>query len=538
MGQSDILRTMLNLVGAARVILCGHGLQQATTLIPGIASLPVLALDRDTALTLMERQASKTKTRAPILAGQIEYFNRLYNQLGGNPRALQTALAMRRRYQPGAISTALMQSAWESAPRPARLIWLTLALFDSRTRPEKWIARVLPDLDKITLQDNLDALIESAVLDVSVAPAIPENTFMLSALGRAFANVILSDPTSGEIARQAIRAAADFLAVQPNIGSVCRLLKAVLTANIPADLALDMAYTFAPVMRRAGAWSAWTNYLERLYPAASGNQRLWIGLQLGIARRWLAQWHVSSYLLANVIEEAGRSGAFDMQADAMVELAITYRYQDHDEHAASAELLRRADDFYCRVGMADGQQRVAVERIQIALNANAVVSAQQLLEDAFAQTENTYGYLPDTSPRLLILAATLTLRAGSPHEALRYAERALPLVRRDRPRFARLSAILGQIYFQLGQPSQAINHLTGALDMMQQRHDVLGQARVRMNLGALYLARGNVAKTLDYFHDLPAELERLGDVESLRATLKNLEVLNRVALERKTHTDF
>ncbi len=73
---------------------------------------------------------------------------------------------------------------------------------------------------------------------------------------------------------------------------------------------------------------------------------------------------------------------------------------------------------------------------------------------------------------------------------------------------------------------------------MGQQHDTLGQARARMNLGAVYLGMGRFAEALRYFRDLPLELERLGDAEGLQITLKNLDMLNRVMVgsnDKKEH---
>jgi hypothetical protein len=65
--------------------------------------------------------------------------------------------------------------------------------------------------------------------------------------------------------------------------------------------------------------------------------------------------------------------------------------------------------------------------------------------------------------------------------------------------------------------------------MMEQSYDLLGHARTRMNLAAVYLGNGNLRTALRYLRDLPADLERLGDASTLQAAVKNLDILNRVA---------
>jgi hypothetical protein len=93
----------------------------------------------------------------------------------------------------------------------------------------------------------------------------------------------------------------------------------------------------------------------------------------------------------------------------------------------------------------------------------------------------------------------------------------------------RITALIGEIHYRLGDRVLAINHLTYALEIMKQTNDLLGHARARLNLSAIFLAQGNLRATLRYLRDLPAEFERLGDVESLQATLRNLEILNEIS---------
>jgi tetratricopeptide (TPR) repeat protein len=113
--------------------------------------------------------------------------------------------------------------------------------------------------------------------------------------------------------------------------------------------------------------------------------------------------------------------------------------------------------------------------------------------------------------------------------ALELAQLARQELSGDKPQLARVVAQLGHIYYRRGDSTSAINHLTSALAMMEQNHDLLGHARTRMNLAAVYLGHGNLRTALRYLRDLPADLERLGDASTLQAALKNLDILNSVA---------
>jgi tetratricopeptide (TPR) repeat protein len=132
----------------------------------------------------------------------------------------------------------------------------------------------------------------------------------------------------------------------------------------------------------------------------------------------------------------------------------------------------------------------------------------------------------ETSPRLLNLSAYVAFHATNLPDALHYAERASEVFAGDLPRLGRILALLAQIHHRLGNRQAAIDHMLSALSVMEQSHDVLGHARARSNLGAIYMGEGNLRSAWKYYRDLPAELARLGDVESLEATKKNLDLLN------------
>jgi tetratricopeptide (TPR) repeat protein len=297
-------------------------------------------------------------------------------------------------------------------------------------------------------------------------------------------------------------------------------LASVYQADVPVALRLDLVYALAPVVERAGAWTVWAATLESLRDALSGSDSLWCGLHLGTARRWLSQWPEAAYVLSDVMQQAGQAGEFALQADAMVELAAVYRFQE--QYQLAEQLLDRAQHFYQRHALADGIERITADRIQMALDADDIPAAQRHLREIDRR-------IRPPSPRLLSLAAMVALRADDLDTALELAQLARQALSDDKSQLARVVAQLGQIYYRRGESTSAINHLSSALAMMEQHHDLLGHARTRMNLAAVYLGHGNLRTALRYLRDLPADLERLGDASTLRAALKNLDILNSVA---------
>ncbi len=68
-----------------------------------------------------------------------------------------------------------------------------------------------------------------------------------------------------------------------------------------------------------------------------------------------------------------------------------------------------------------------------------------------------------------------------------------------------------------------------AIHLMSQTHDLLGHARGRLNLAMMYMGQGRLRLAMRTLRDLPAEMEQLGDAESLRVVVQNLETLQRLA---------
>jgi tetratricopeptide (TPR) repeat protein len=222
------------------------------------------------------------------------------------------------------------------------------------------------------------------------------------------------------------------------------------------------------------------------------------------------------------MEEAGAAGLFEMQTEAMLELVAVYRYRK--EYAVADQLLSRAAEFYGRDLHNEGYQRVIAARVQIALDNDDLRAAEAYLTAGSINV--TSDNLGDLSPRLLMLAAEFALRRESLQDALRFAEAAQHGFRGDLPRLARLATLTGRIHFQLGHWQDAVDCMTWAIASMAETQDMLGHARARLNLALMFMARGKLRAALRYLRDLPADLEHLGDSDSLQTALHNLDLIN------------
>jgi len=135
------------------------------------------------------------------------------------------------------------------------------------------------------VRSALADLVDAGVVDDTDLPNLA-----LSALARSFAMNTVRESTADELIVGAVQRVSDRLAEQPDTADCLQLIKTIQNAALPTDLFVDLAYSFAPILERAGEWLTWVHYLEPLYAAAAMLDRLWIGLRLGIGRRWLAQW--------------------------------------------------------------------------------------------------------------------------------------------------------------------------------------------------------------------------------------------------------
>lgn len=530
------LREILLMFGRARLIVC-HTAPPApahSALLPDMHYVAVRELDHEAALTLLEQfeQQRQIFRHSPPedQPGEIERFAQIERDLGGNPRALRRAIEFGPRHHPRQISVEFFDSIWEASPEAARLAWLILAIC---ARPLAMSA-----LEALIGSEDVYAdLCRNAVVDHD------GRTGTITPLARLYAEQAVTRAGDTSLARltwQAIRRVAAWLAMTDDTAIdqavAQRVLDFARRALFSLRRLLDLAYAYWPIVERAGAWQLGKQYLDPLYRLLETEpdfamDRLWVGLRLGVALRWLADWNDAAYVLAHTMDSAGTAGQFDTQAEAMLELAAVYRMQQ--EYTIADELLHRVVDHYQRQGDAQDEQRAAVARVQVALESGNIVLARLLLRGAGV------GDLPEEalSPRLLSLAAQVALRDNQPGEALRFAEQAHAGLADELPNRARLTALLGQIHYKLGNFPRAVDYMTWAITTMQQTNDLLGAARARLNLGIMFGGQGRLRSALRYLRPLPAELQRLGDLESLQTALHNLEVINRALQSRRGNSD-
>lgn len=496
--RPDYLQSLIAELGPARLILCAHFPPSVSL---DVAYMKVPELDKTAAFELLEKQADNDDP--------LDEFEQLFSGLGGNPRALRLAFTVPA--STSTISGQLYEETWQRASPSARCLWLALLLYTPETFDENILSRLLPESHDFG--DSTAALAELKRLSVVASDVEHTGRIILVSLARMFAEWLLTAESEQELVHLVIRQVVNYLAENPEPKHCLRLLDLVQQAEFWSSLRLDLAYAFAPVIEQAGAWSTWHSYLESLHNMTVQEDKAWVALHQGIALRWLGRLPEAAHILLDSMQIAGQIGQFELQADAMIELGVVYRYL-HDHHGA-ADLLRCAREFYQRYQLPVKLQRATAEEIELALETGDLAAVKEEL-NSIIQDEIL-------SPRLLSLAARATLQNGDLDTALVFAQKAQQALINDLPNLARITALIGQIHSLRGEWGAAIDHMLWVLCTMEETNDVVGRARARLNLAIMYLDRGKVSTALSYLEGLPAELEALGDLESLQIAATYLE---------------
>ena len=244
------------------------------------------------------------------------------------------------------------------------------------------------------------------------------------------------------------------------------------------------------------------------------------GLKLiyGVCLRRLASWEDAAAALAGAIADAGRSGDFLLQAEALVELATLERYQGGYESALAR--LGQAEGACRRLNARALLDAIALERAQIAVDSGNADSAEAQLAT-----------LPD-GLRVLALKAEVRIMQGDLDEAERLVSAAYDyLPAADYIAEARLRTILGRAHQQAGAVARAHEHFLAALTRLEQSDDIFGLNRARGNVAAVLIELGDLEAAGLLLREAEPEQIVLGDAAGLVATRHNAQIV-RLRLSR------
>ncbi len=445
----------------------------------------------------------------------------IWRQAGGNPLALEVSTRLAARLPQSVLTGAhlpeplpdqlalwnnLYEHAWQQLDADARCFWLATWLL-----PPSY---VLPDLAELVSGQGTARSAQSAhrlrQLSLLAFDTVHER-YVLHSVARAY----LCEKIKHEPLYDWVRIASQ------------RLSGAVLGSPYAAQLALHLVELAEllglslvdrvkliqaawPNIAHQGLWATWRPVLEAQVDAARRSShpvaRAALLRALGVACRWLGRYDRAEMYLEEALQFADQSGSMPDYVQTLAELAVVYRYQGHLSSAQTA--ARHALVEFRRQGDAAGVERCLLELAQLALD-------RQQPQDAIGQLEAV-----PLSARSAALACNAHLLLNDLQEALIWAERAVMLAADDRPNQARAQATLGRVFLELGRLSEAEDHLSLALSLLEQQHDMLGWARAASTLAQVYSLAGNLAEAEVLLDDAAAQQRLIQDRLGLKATLQ------------------
>jgi tetratricopeptide (TPR) repeat protein len=191
----------------------------------------------------------------------------------------------------------------------------------------------------------------------------------------------------------------------------------------------------------------------------------------GICMRSLAECNSAQAILREVIAESGQKGMFFDQATAALELAVTCRLcGDYHNAHQWADAAAKIVTYH---GTSELKDVINLELAQAAIDADNYKSAQAILT-----------HLPKTS-FTLYLWSQVYLLAGRFDLCREFAHEALEISENNEDMRGHLHTLIGRSYIQQGNFQRARQHLTTAVTLLEQQHEVSLLARGWSNLGAL-----------------------------------------------------
>lgn len=509
-GESETFREFLDQIAGARLILTSQRLPQG----PALQVIHVPELDESDAMQVVVRAWPQSR--------QLDESRRrwIWEQAGGNPLALIvcTRLAAWLPRLSAMVTawpdqaewlTGLYRKAWQQIDENARYFWLaTWLLPPPHIRHD--LARHASGLDERQALRAAQQLEQWSLLSLDAE----EERHVLHSVARAYLHhEITAHPTLAAWAREASQRLAGALP-DTLCAAACahHLLELADTLSLAVRERVWLVEAAWPEVSRQGLWATWRPLLEKqLAVSRTASVPAHTSLllrRLGVACRWLGHYGTAEDYLREAIHHTTESDDLSGQANALIELAVVLRHQQRDKDAQA--IARQARAGFARVGDAEGEERCLLELAQQALDQNRPEAALQQLEAA------------TLSARAAALQCDAHLQLGNLQRALDCAEQAVTLVARDRPNLARAQATLGRVYLVLGRLSEAEDHLSLALLLLDQGHDMLGWARAASALARVRWLQDQADEALSLLEDAGAQQRFLMDLAGLFVTLQGI----------------
>lgn len=510
-GNTAMLQAFLEQVPEARILVTSR------FLLPGIGLqvIQLPELNSDEALTVMERTWPFSHVLDSLRRDVI------WQQAGGNPLALEVATPLVARLSRSSLvdadlparlpdHIALLQNlyewAWNQLEEPAIHMWLVTWLLPP-THIQHDLVMLAGGFDEITAAQAARQLRQLSLLDLEPS----QERYVLHSVARVYLQAKIREPENQAWIRLASRRLSGAVLGAPN--AACLALHLIEHGDLLGLTLVDRVKLLEAAWPNAmhhGLWATWRPVIETLLEEAQReNDRAVLALlhrALGVTCRWLGRHDLAETHLQEALRFTDQSGKQHDYAQALIELAVVFRYQQRLESAQQTAhyalaAFRQLRDY-------PGIERCTIELAQLALDLGHPADTLDQLEPV--------AY----SARVAALACNAHLMLGDLQEALAHAEQAVTLAASDRPNQARAQAGLGRVYLELGRLPEAEDHLALALSLLEQQRDMMGWARTASTLARVYHLSSRWEKAVDLLEDAAVHQRILHDHLGLEATLQ------------------
>jgi len=437
-----------------------------------------------------------------------EYARRMVSEIGGNPYALTLAA---RNFSIYHLSTShesvlddVFNQSYNALDKETRIVWLLFALCPAGELPvyaltQLWSSLFTQERAMTLLRHYLvqrGQKIDHYALPTSsrhfiLAKYINAPTVLDTLIEEVHDGLSKGIPFAFDVIEHLLL--SDWLRVQPE--------KARMWISVSLGDAL-----------RRGHCAQWVTIIEN-FQKRHGKTDLSIQIGLGMCLRRVSRWSRAFEVLEQAISDAGRTGQFQDQGRALLELGILYRQQGYYEKAGV--IMEKAQDIFSRYHNHERLTDLLIERTQAALDRGDAKQAQDYLRD-----------LPETG-RILAMESEVHLLLGDYRGSLDLANRAI-LLSTDNPlAIGRLYAMMGRIFDQQNELENAANYFAHAITILEREGDLWALARAQSNFGALLIRQENAYEAYEALSKAENIQVVLGDRVGLESTRHNFRVLRR-----------
>ncbi len=480
--------------------------QQMTPWMGGsMRCVPLDEADATTLLDYLEQQHKHKKKRHIEIAV-------LFAESGGNPGAIRQAfrLADSLPLQAGVSRQALVQhytALWKNLPATAQALWVLIRLFEDPISYEK-LAEAAPDFlgfASALVDDSLLALIDAGLIDTDdYLYRAPDTVYA------ALADVL--GVTLENIGKRLLTRSATLLVQE----MAFRLLQ-WSGPHLPVALLLSLVQRARPYILMTGLWSYWLSLIEKIVqmPTLSAFEQMYLQLEGVVALRWLGRFDDALAQVERIIRESSRSqDQMVLRGEALIEKATILCYQDSMHEAF--QIAQQAYELFeptAHIGQIE-HSKITIARALRKVNPRR---ARAWVEGVRNRDAVVWG---------LIARLEIELKNGS--AAVLAAKKALEMLSRHSPDYARGQGTLAQALILIGEVAQALEFYDAAINLLQITQDYVGLARMYNNFGAALMSAGNLDdanKQLEFALYLQ---ETLQDTYGQRIVRENLILLRKL----------